>query len=111
MLSNFLLLLYFLLPSACICRDYKSQPFTIMIDHAGDVLNSGRSLLHGFERGQTMQFAKELKLAIQAYYPQINVILSKTANEVLTELQIANFANRLDIDLFLSIYLDRKSVV
>ena len=80
-----------------------NRPFTIMLDPAGDAKNVGRKLYNSFERGATLQFAQELKKQILQTYPNTEVVLTRSAGEVLENLQNANFANRLDVDLYLSI--------
>lgn len=74
-----------------------------MLDPTGDAKQAGRSLSNGFERGATLQFVKALKQSLELQYPQINVILTKSASETIENLQIANFANNLQVDLFLNI--------
>jgi len=77
--------------------------FTIMLDPAGDAKQAGRSLPNGFERGATFQFAQALKQQLELQSPDINIILTKKAGETLEELQTANFANNLLVDLLLNI--------
>lgn len=76
---------------------------TIMLDPAGDAHNPGRILNDSFERGITWQFAEQLKQLLEERYPALRVILSRNPGEAVQPLQNANFANRLDVDLYLSI--------
>jgi len=78
-------------------------PFTIMLDPAGNGKNIGRSLHDNFERGATLQFAQELQKQLKIYYPQVNVIISRSSGQKLEKLQSASFANRLNVDLFLNL--------
>ena len=83
--------------------DIKLNSFTIMLDPAGDAKNTGRSLPNSFERGAALQFAQTLKQQLDFQYPHVHIILTKTAGEQCEALQVANFANNLQVDLFLSI--------
>jgi N-acetylmuramoyl-L-alanine amidase len=82
---------------------HKKHVFTVMLDPAGDGKNVGRTLYTNFERGATMQFAQELKLQILQKYSHVEVVFTKNAGETLEILQSASFANRLDVDLYLSL--------
>ncbi len=82
---------------------FLANGFTVMIDPFGDSKNIGRNLDHNFERIITMQFAQELKNKMAEQASLVHIVLTKKLGEILDEIQIANFANRLEIDLFLSI--------
>jgi hypothetical protein len=90
---------------------YSRQNFTIILDPAGDTKHIGRALHNNFERSATFQFAQELKRQIQINYPQVNVILSKTAGQTLEKLQSASFANRLNVDLVLSLNFYKETAI
>lgn len=90
---------------------YPAQHFTIMLDPAGDTKHIGRALHNNFERSATFQFAQELKRQIQINYPHVTVILSKTAGQSLERLQSASFANRLDVDLVLSLNFYKETAI
>ncbi len=90
---------------------YTPKSFTIMLDPAGDAKNIGRSLHQNFERGATLQFAQELRRQILNQYPLVNVIISRSAGETLEKLQSASFANRLNVDLFLSLHFYKETSV
>lgn len=80
------------------------KPFSIMLDPAGDAQNTGRIVGDSFERGITLQFAEALKRKLEETYQSIRVILSRVPGETIEPLQNANFANRLNIDFYLSIH-------
>ena len=80
-----------------------------MINPAGDTKDAGRTLNDSFERGITLQFSQELKKKLETEYPDIRVILTRMPGETLEPLQNANFANRLDIDFYLSIHFYKES--
>lgn len=77
--------------------------FTIMIEPAGDAKHAGRIIEDCFERGITLQYAEELKKVLEKKRPGIRIILSRFPGESLEPLQNAHFANRLGVDLYISI--------
>ena len=79
-------------------------PFTIMIDPAGDAKHAGRIIEDSFERGVTLQIAEKLKQLIEQEAPNVRVILTRFPGEFLEPLQNAHFANRLEIDFYISIH-------
>jgi hypothetical protein len=83
--------------------------FSIMLDPAGDAQNTGRQIDDSLERGITLQFAEQLKRLLEERYPQIRVILTRFPGETIQPLQNANFANRLDIDCYVSIHFYRET--
>jgi len=78
--------------------------FSIMLDPAGDAKHTGRQIGDSLERGISLQFAQELKKSLEQTYPNIRVILTRFPGETIFPLQNANFANRLDVDFYLSIH-------
>lgn len=80
-----------------------------MLSPEGDTNNSGRTLADGFERGFTRQYAESLKEILEKD-DAIRVILSHASGEPASQDQKANFANRLEIDLYISLnfYADDK---
>ena len=85
---------------------YKSKKiFTLMLNPAGDAKNAGRVLESSFERGLTLQFCQELKKIIESSSHKIRVILTRFPGETLEFLQNANFSNRLNTDLYISLHL------
>jgi len=79
------------------------QPLTIMIDPIGDAGHTGREIEDTFERGVTAQCAQKLKEEITRLMPDIHVVLTRMPGETLQPLQNASFANRLDVDFYLSL--------
>jgi len=75
-----------------------------MIDPAGDAANVGRKLVEGYERGVSLQFAEKLRSVLVSRYG-IQVVLTRSPREIIPQLQNASFANRLNIDFFLSLHL------
>lgn len=82
----------------------KNTVFSIMIEPAGDAKHAGRSIDDNFERGITLQCAEELKKMMEQLYPGVRIILSRFPGETLEPLQNAHFANRLAVDLYVSLH-------
>lgn len=93
-------LIYFL----CISTTVHTANFTIMLDPSGDAKHTGRTIDNTFERGISLECAETLKQEITNYFPDTRVILTRVPGETLQPLQNASFANRLNIDLYLSLY-------
>lgn len=81
----------------------------IVLDPAGHAGNPGRTLLEGFERAQTLRFARQLKEAIERRYRGTLVILSRSTGETLSFLQIPSFANRLGAHLCVRLSMCREA--
>jgi hypothetical protein len=76
--------------------------FTLMI-HPGDSQGQ-REIEEIPERALTFQCAQELKSAIEARMPEVRVLLTRAAGETIEPLQAASYANRLKVDLYLSLH-------
>ena len=79
------------------------QPFTIMIDPTGDGTYAGREIQDTFERGITLQCAKELKKQLTEHFSNIRVIFTRAAGETIQPMHNALFSNRLQAQLYLRI--------
>lgn len=84
-------------------RVQEKPPFTIMIDPAGDARNPGRIIDDTYERALTMQCAEELKQILEAEPNKCRVILTRFPGEAIEPLQNITFANRLGVDLYISL--------
>lgn len=82
----------------------EKPPFTVMIDPAGDARNPGRVIDDTYERSLTMQCAEELKQLLEAEPHKCRVILTRFPGEAVEPLQNVTFANRLGIDLYISLH-------
>ncbi len=82
-----------------------------MLEPSGDAHHAGRIIDGNFERGISLACAEELKKQIVKFDSNIRVILTRVPGEVLEPLQNASFANRLAVDLYLSLYFyeEKKS--
>ncbi len=99
----FLLLL--LVVQTSLSSNTFKQPFTIMLDGAGDAHHAGRTLAGDYlERGLTMQLAQGIKHKLEQTYDGLRVVLARTPGESATHIQRATFANRI-ADLYISISL------
>ena len=78
--------------------------FTIMIDPAGDAKHTGRLIKDTLERGISLQCAEQLKATITQKFNNVRVILTRVPGETIQPLQNASFANRLGVDLYVSLY-------
>ena len=105
LINYFFLVSFFLTIFKC-----HSQPtFTIMLDPAGDVSQPGRVIDDTYERGLTLQFCHQLKKELEIENNSIRVVLSRFPGEIIEPLQNASFANRLGVDLFVSIHFYKLS--
>ncbi len=74
----------------------------IMLDPIGHADFTGRKLLNGYERGIMLTFAQNLQTALQNDY-QLETVISRKAGESIAPLEIASFANRLQVGLFINL--------
>lgn len=85
-------------------RPEPKKAITIMVDPAGDAQHTGRKLEDSFERGVSLQIAEQLKRTIEEEFPHVKIVLTRLPGESASYLQHASFANRLDVDFYLSIH-------
>lgn len=88
--------------------NFCKTSYTIMLDPAGDAAEPGRVIDETYERGLTLQFAQALKKELESD-KSIRVILSRFPGESIEPLQNASFANRLNVDLFVSLHFYQKT--
>jgi N-acetylmuramoyl-L-alanine amidase len=81
-----------------------AQPYTIMLNPAGNAQTTGRHIHDTFERSYTLRLAEQIKKSLEQEMPYISTILTRLPGEVAQPLQYANFANRVPADLYLSIH-------
>lgn len=87
-----------------LCITPCAQPYTIMLNPAGNAQITGRHIHNTFERSYTLRLAEQLKKALEQEMPYVSVLLTRLPGEVAQPLQYANFANRIQTDLYLSIH-------
>jgi len=106
-------LVFYFCSLLCICNlsarthsDIQQKPrrMLIMLDPAGDAQHAGRKIDDNFERGITLQFVQELKKVLEQKYPNVRIMLTRGAGDMVAPLQHANFANRMNVDLYLSFH-------
>lgn len=88
----------------------EQSPILVMIDPAGHAKNVGRRLVESYERGETFKFAEKLKDALSEKYG-VRSVLTRYPGEEIIELQNASFANRLQVDFYLSLNIYREESV
>jgi len=108
LITLFLISHFFVFPNS---YTHTHNIFTIMLDPAGDAQHAGRQINDCFERGITLQFVEKLKEELENRYDGIKVVLTRFAGETVQNLQNANFANRLDVDFYVSIHFYKESEV
>lgn len=79
------------------------QPFTIMIEPAGDTQYTGRVVDDAFERGLTLQAAIALRQCLESRDSSLRVMISRLPGETVEPLHHAACANRVKADLFIHI--------
>lgn len=87
------------------------SPFTLMLDPAGDAQHAGRQIDDCLERGITLQFAEKLKQELENKFDGMKVVFTRLPGEKLEPLEKANFANRLDVDFYLSINFYKETEI
>jgi N-acetylmuramoyl-L-alanine amidase len=90
--------------TALFSSEYAPRPATIMLDPAGDARTTGRTIDDNFERGVTLEFSQALKGALESLVPGARIVLTRVPGEAIAPLQNANFANRLNVTLFVSLH-------
>jgi N-acetylmuramoyl-L-alanine amidase len=109
-INRYFLLVIFIIGYGWFSQGFFLSPFgapqktiKIMLDPAGDAQNSGRAIDDSFERSITWHYCYYLQKALEAKFSDVKVIITRQPGEAISELQNANFANRLNVDLFLNI--------
>lgn len=98
-------IIYFFYALCVATSTFSTSKFTLMLDPAGDAKHTGRTVHNTFERGVTLQCAEYIQKKIHTACPHVRVVLTRLPTENIQTLQNANFANRLDVDLYISIHI------
>lgn len=101
--KNIVLIIILVISGHLLCHPDQPKTFTIMLDPAGDARETGRIIEDSLERAVTVQCAQALQEAIEFYVSNCKIIVTRTPGEEVSQLQRANFANRLAIDLYINI--------
>jgi len=83
-----------------------NSQITIMIDPAGDAKNVGRKIVESYERTITFKMAESLRQKIAEKY-NFKIVFTRNPGEEVFDLQKASFANRLNVDFYLSLHIYR----
>jgi N-acetylmuramoyl-L-alanine amidase len=75
-----------------------------MLDPAGDARSVGRTIDDYFERSISFAFAKQIKYELEKKYDDLKVILTRLPGQIIEPLQNQNFANRMGVNLYVSIH-------
>lgn len=105
--SHFLAILLLFMPCISFAWFFNTpveKPFVLLLEASGDSMHPGRSIDDSFESTITFEIAQTIKQLLLAQCPHVKVLLNRTATETVTPLQNANFANRLDVDCYMSIH-------
>lgn len=105
----FFLTLFFVSHSQAWFFNTLSKPFVLMIEASGSSTHAGRAIEDSFESGLTYNFAQELKKKLLESRPNTKIILNRNPGQTIVPLQNANYANRLDVDLYMSIHFYHES--
>ena len=85
-------------------------PLVVMINPAGHAKSVGRRLVESVERAITFKFAESLQQQLQEKYGY-RVILTRYPGEEIVDWESASFANRLNVDFYLSLHIYREELV
>ncbi|KKQ32814.1 MAG: hypothetical protein US49_C0005G0033 [candidate division TM6 bacterium GW2011_GWF2_37_49] len=76
----------------------------VMINPAGHAGDAGRKLKNSYERAETIKMAQYIQERLESKNDNLRVVLTRTPGETVVDFQNASFANRLSVDLFLSLH-------
>jgi len=82
-------------------QSYSKTPL-IMLDPIGHADFTGRKMLNGYERGILLTLAEKLQTELQNKH-ELESIISRKAGETIAPLEIASFANRLQVGLVINL--------
>lgn len=82
----------------------NKKPFTVVIEASGDAFSSGRTICNNFENALNFTIAQNSKEMINAHLVNTQLFINRTPSEIIAPLQNAQFANKLNADLYISIH-------
>lgn len=80
------------------------RPFVLILEATGDAVTPGRTIFNNFENSVSYTLARQIKEQLDALYFRTKIMLNRTPTEILAPFQNAQFANKLNADLYLSIH-------
>jgi N-acetylmuramoyl-L-alanine amidase len=90
--------------SAWIFRELpEKKPFAILLEAAGDNLHAGRTLGELFESSFCWELAQQIKQNLEQKKSNIQCLLNRVPGQSLSPLANQNYANKLSVDLYVSI--------
>lgn len=81
----------------------NKKPFTLILEAGGDALHQGRTIGTHFENAINFTVAKYIKESLDARHMHARIFINRMPTEVIAPLQNAQFANKLNTDLYISI--------
>lgn len=97
--------LYQLCPAAWPFSFFEhKKPFTIILEATGDAVTPGRTIGNNFENAVSFTIAQHIKQMIDSTSAHIKIYINRTPTEIIVPLQNAQFANKLNADLYLSLH-------
>lgn len=82
----------------------NKKPFTIIIEASGDAYNPGRTICNNFENAISFTIAQRVKEVVDSHFLHTKIFINRTPTEIITPFQNAQFANKLNTDLYISIH-------
>ncbi len=82
----------------------QTRTWRIILAPAGDAQQPGRPINDTFERNLTLQWAEELKKALEQTISSVTVTISRMPGEQTHPLGVAHMANRFNADLVISLH-------
>lgn len=79
------------------------KPFLVFLESSGDRKNTGRTIGDTYESTLTLIIAQALKTKVLELDPSIKIIINRSPGEEIIPLQNANFSNKINTDLYISI--------
>jgi len=75
---------------------------TVMLACAGDGQNPGRTIENTFERTIGIHYVERLKMMLEDQYSSLRILVARTPGETTQALHNAQYANRAQVDLYIS---------
>lgn len=82
----------------------SQKPFVILLEASGDTIHPGRNVNDSFESSITFEIARTIKQMVNLQYPVAKVLINRGSTETIAPFQNANFANKLDVDCYISLH-------
>lgn len=82
----------------------NKKSFTIVIEASGDAFSYGRTICNNFENTISFTIAQQIKEIINAHPLDAKMFINRTPTEIIAPFQNAQFANKLNTDLYIGIH-------